>query len=60
MLNVAEQNPATNFLGMEWEVAYYAYTADRVRRANLANVAHAARRRRRVPQVGDAPTRSST
>ncbi|MBY0113598.1 MAG: tRNA (guanosine(46)-N7)-methyltransferase TrmB [Phycisphaerales bacterium] len=38
MLNVAEQNPETNFLGMEWEGAYFAYTADRVRRAGLANV----------------------
>jgi len=38
MLNVAEQNPETNFLGIEWEGAYYAYTADRVRRAVLTNV----------------------
>jgi tRNA (guanine-N7-)-methyltransferase len=38
MLNVAEQNLQTNFLGMEWEGAYFAYTADRVRRAGLSNV----------------------
>ena len=38
MLNVAQQNPGTNFLGIEWEGAYYAYTADRVRRAGLMNV----------------------
>lgn len=38
MLNVAKENPSTNFLGIEWEGAFFAYTADRVRRASLANV----------------------
>ncbi|MBX3379246.1 MAG: tRNA (guanosine(46)-N7)-methyltransferase TrmB [Phycisphaeraceae bacterium] len=38
MLNVAKENPETNFLGIEWEGAFFAYTADRVRRAALDNV----------------------
>lgn len=38
MLNVAKENPETNFLGIEWEGAFFAYTADRVRRAGLENV----------------------
>ncbi|MBS0189687.1 MAG: tRNA (guanosine(46)-N7)-methyltransferase TrmB [Phycisphaerales bacterium] len=38
MLNVARENASTNFLGIEWEGAFYAYTADRVRRAGLTNV----------------------
>ena len=38
MLNAAKETPDTNFLGIEWEGAFFAYTADRVRRASLANV----------------------
>lgn len=38
MLNIAKENPETNFLGIEWEGAFFAYTADRVRRAALGNV----------------------
>lgn len=38
MLNQAAQSPTTNYLGIEWEGAFFAYTADRVRRAGLSNV----------------------
>lgn len=38
MLNAARENASTNFLGIEWEGAFFAYTADRVRRASLENV----------------------
>lgn len=38
LLQQAQSEPGTNFLGVEWAGEFYAYTADRVRRAGLANV----------------------
>ncbi len=38
LLNAAKENASINYLGIEWEGAFFAYTADRVRRAALPNV----------------------
>ncbi len=38
ILNEAKARPETNFLGIEWEGEFFAYTADRLRRAGLTNV----------------------
>ncbi|MFN0132710.1 MAG: tRNA (guanosine(46)-N7)-methyltransferase TrmB [Phycisphaerales bacterium] len=38
LLAQAAQQPGTNFLGTEWEGEFYAYAADRLRRAGLTNV----------------------
>jgi tRNA (guanine-N7-)-methyltransferase len=38
LLQQAELEPATNFLGIEWAGEFWAYAADRIRRRALANV----------------------
>lgn len=38
ILEEGKARPGTNFLGIEWEGEYHAYTSDRVRRAGLTNV----------------------
>lgn len=38
ILEEAKARPDTNFLGIEWAGEFYAYAADRVRRAGLTNV----------------------
>jgi tRNA (guanine-N7-)-methyltransferase len=38
LLQQAELEPETNFLGMEWAGEFWAYAADRIRRRGLANV----------------------
>jgi len=37
ILGEARARPDTNFLGIEWEGEYFAYTADRLRRAGVRN-----------------------
>jgi tRNA (guanine-N7-)-methyltransferase len=37
ILAEAQARPKTNFLGIEWEGEYFAYTADRLRRAAVTN-----------------------
>lgn len=38
LVQQAELQPQTNFLGIEWAGEFYRYAADRMRRRNLANV----------------------
>ncbi|MEZ6235814.1 MAG: hypothetical protein R3B68_16645, partial [Phycisphaerales bacterium] len=38
LLAQAAAQPGTNFLGIEWAGEFYAYAADRLRRAGVANV----------------------
>lgn len=38
LLQQAQLQPETNFLGIEWAGEFYAYAADRIRRAGLTNV----------------------
>lgn len=38
LVQQAELEPGTNFLGIEWAKEFYAYAADRIRRRALANV----------------------
>jgi tRNA (guanine-N7-)-methyltransferase len=38
LLQQAQEQPGTNFLGMEWAREFYLYTADRIRRRALRNV----------------------
>lgn len=38
LLAQAEAEPGTNFLGIEWAGEFFAYAADRIRRAGLTNV----------------------
>lgn len=38
ILEQARAEPPTNFLGIEWAGEFYAYAADRIRRAGLTNV----------------------
>lgn len=38
ILEAAKEHPETNFLGIEWAGEFYAYAADRIRRAGLGNV----------------------
>ena len=38
LVQQAELEPQTNFLGIEWAKEFYAYAADRIRRRGLANV----------------------
>lgn len=38
LVNQAAEDPATNYLGIEWEGEIYAYCADRLRRRGLGNV----------------------
>lgn len=37
ILEESKARPTTNFLGIEWEGEYFAYTADRLRRAQVTN-----------------------
>ena len=38
LINAAQANPQTNYMGIEWANKYYKYAADRARRWNLPNI----------------------